>query len=62
MRFLPLFAPTWWSRRIGPPTMLPPIRPPVRRKIAVWPFVEVLKNLQKRLLFGATIPLIGRAA
>jgi hypothetical protein len=28
----------------------------------VWPLTDVLKNRQKRLFFGAGIPLIGRAA
>jgi hypothetical protein len=30
--------------------------------MAVCPFVEVLKILQKRLLLGAGLPLIGSAA
>jgi hypothetical protein len=30
--------------------------------MAVWPFTDVLKSRQNRLLLGATIPLIGGAA
>jgi hypothetical protein len=42
--------------------MRPPTRPPVSLKTAVCPLTDVLKNLQNRLLFGAGIPLIARAA